>query len=121
LGNREIRPENKDGERILAVINSKGGRREFSCKGGQSFAGEIRNMCNCVLNNAKPLCDEKIGCETTAIVQAAYLSQKMGKKPVTLEEFKKYALKISDRDGEKASETLLKELLTGIGSTIFSS
>jgi len=80
----------------------------------QSFEGEIRNMCNCVLNDVKPICDEHIGAETTAIVQAAYLSQKRGMKPVTLDEFKRYAKRIKEREGKRASEVLLRELLKGI-------
>ncbi|MBS7649523.1 hypothetical protein KEJ17_07785, partial [Candidatus Bathyarchaeota archaeon] len=95
-----------------------GGRREFNLgkiSWVQSFAGEIRNMCNCILNNVRPICDEKIGAETTAIVQAAYLSQKRGKKPVTVDEFKKYAMKVRNREGDKAPEILLKELLKGVG------
>ncbi|MEM2130126.1 MAG: hypothetical protein QXZ70_05970, partial [Candidatus Bathyarchaeia archaeon] len=82
--------------------------------GIQGFTGEIRNMCNCILNNIKPVCDERIGKETTAIVQSAYLSQKKGRKPVTLEEFKKYAHKIKEKEGKNASEVLMKELLKGI-------
>ena len=80
----------------------------------QSFGGEIRNMCNCVLNNVRPLCNERIGTETTAVVQAAYLSQKKGKRPVTLQEFKKYALKIRDKEGKNAPDVLMKELLKSI-------
>jgi len=71
-------------------------------------------MCNCVLNKVKPLCDEGIGAETTAIVQAAYLSQKRGKKAVTLEEFKEYALKLREKAGRDASDLLLKEMLEAI-------
>lgn len=79
-----------------------------------SFVGEIRNMCSCILNKVEPLCNEKIGAETTAIVGAAYLSQKRGRKAVTLDEFKEYALKIREKEGERAPEVLLKELLKGI-------
>jgi len=71
-------------------------------------------MCNCILNGVKPLCDEKIGAETTAIVQSAYLSQRKGKRPVTLDEFKEYAKKIREKEGKRASNVLLKELLKGI-------
>jgi predicted dehydrogenase len=78
------------------------------------FADEIRNMCNCILNKVEPLCNEKIGADTTAIVGAAYISQRKGKKAVTLDEFKEYALKIREKEGERAPEVLLKELLKGI-------
>jgi predicted dehydrogenase len=113
----EIRPETRGEETNLVIRDAKGDRREFNLgkiSWVQSFAGEMRNMCNCILSNTRPICDEKIGAETTAIVQAAYLSQKRGMKPVTIEEFKKYALEIRDREGKKASDFLLKDLLGGI-------
>ncbi|MEM1582741.1 MAG: Gfo/Idh/MocA family oxidoreductase [Candidatus Bathyarchaeia archaeon] len=113
-----IKPESKGEETLLVINDATGGRREFNLgkiSWVQSFAGEIRNMCNCILNNVRPICDEKIGAETTAIVQAAYLSQKRGKKPVTIDEFKKYAMKVRNREGDKAPEILLKELLKGVG------
>lgn len=115
--NGTIKPAYKEGETLLEITDAFGAKREINlgrASWTQGFAGEIRNMCNCVLNNVKPMCDEKIGTETTAIVQSAYLSQKKGRKPVTLEEFKKYAHKIKEKEGKKASEVLMKELLKGI-------
>jgi predicted dehydrogenase len=115
--NGMIRPLYREDETILEITYATGGKREFNLgkvPWPQSFSGEIRNMCNCVLSGAKPLCDEKIGAETTAIVQSAYLSQKRGMKPVTLDEYKKYALKIRDKEGKNAPEALLKDLLKGV-------
>jgi len=112
-----IRSIVKEGDTFIEITDASGGKKEFNLgkvTWTQSFGGEIRNMCNCVLNKVKPLCDENIGAETTAIVQAAYLSQKRGKKPVTLQEFKKYALEIREKEGKNAPNTLLKELLNGI-------
>ncbi len=112
-----IKPVQREKETLLEITDAAGGKREFNLgevTWTQSFEGEIRNMCNCILNGVKPLCDEKIGAETTAIVQSAYLSQKKGKRPVTLEEFKKYAEEIREREGRNASDVLLKELLKGI-------
>ncbi|OYT48710.1 hypothetical protein B6U79_02740 [Candidatus Bathyarchaeota archaeon ex4484_231] len=112
-----MRPVQKEGEMFLEVTDAAGGTREFKIKEANwvlSFEGEIRNMCNCVLNNTKPLCDENIGAETTAIVQSAYLSQKRGKKPVKLSEFKRYALKIREKEGKNAPDVLLRDLLKGI-------
>jgi len=112
-----IKPLQKDEETSLEISDAAGGKREINLgkvTWTQSFQGEIRNMCNCVLSNTKPLCDENIGAETIAIVQSAYLSQKRGKKPVTLDEFKMYAQKIRDREGKEASDVLLKDLLKGI-------
>jgi len=115
--NGVMRPIYREGEALLEITGATGEKREFKLgkiSWAQSFKGEIRNMCRCVQNDVKPLCDENIGAETTAIVQAAYLSQKKGKKPVTLREFKKYALKIRDKEGKNAPDVLLKELLKGI-------
>ena len=116
--NGEIEPFTKNGNTVLRVKDASGNVREVNVgrvTWQMTFPGEIRNMCNCVLNGVKPICDERVGAETTAIVQAAYLSQKMGKKPVTLDEFKEYAMKVREREGEKAPDILLKELLAGIG------
>jgi len=112
-----IRPIQREGETILEITDAMGRKKEVNLgkvTWTQSFQGEIRNMCNCVLNGTKPLCDEHIGAETTAIVQSAYLSQKKGKKPVTLDEFKRYALEIKEKEGKNAPDVLLKELLKGI-------
>ncbi len=113
----EIEPCTKGEEAFLRIEDASGNVREVSVgKTGwlMSFIGEIRNMCKCVLNRVKPLCNERVGAETTAIVQAAYLSQKRGRKPVTLEEFKNYALKVRDREGDRAPDILLRELLKGV-------
>ena len=114
-----LRPIIREGEILLEITDASGGKREVNVGKAdwiQSFQGEIRNMCNCILNRAKPLCNEYIGAETTAIVQSAYLSQKRGKKPVTLDEFKRYAQKIREKEGKNASNVLLKDLLEGIRS-----
>ena len=116
----EIEHVTKEGESILKIKKPEGTVREINLgrvPWTQSFIGEVRNMCNCVLNGVKPLCDERVGAETTAIVQTAYLSQKLGRKPVTLEEFKSYAEKIREREGERAPEVLLKDLISGVART----
>jgi len=112
-----MRPVEREGRTFLEITDATGGKREIDLgkvTWVQSFEGEIRNMCNCVLNGIKPICDEHIGAETTAVVQAAYLSQKRRMKPVTLDEFKRYAKRIKEREGKRASEVLLRELLKGI-------
>ncbi|MFQ6095590.1 MAG: Gfo/Idh/MocA family protein [Candidatus Bathyarchaeia archaeon] len=115
--NGEIQPSEEDEEWVLRIVDAFGrvrkiplGKRSWI----MSFPGEIRNMCNCVINGVKPLCDENIGAETTAIVQAAYLSQKRGKKAVTLDEFKDYALRLREKEGKDAPKELLKDLLEAI-------
>ncbi len=113
----EMKPIVKDEENLIKITDATGREREINLGKSpwiEGFQREIRNMCNCVMNNVKPLCDEKIGAETTAIVQAAYLSQKRGMKPVTLEQFKKYALRIREKEGKNAPDVLLKNLLKGI-------
>jgi len=115
--NGQIEAVWEEGKSLLKITDPQGGIRKIDLgkfNWIDSFAGEIRNMCNCTLNKVEPLCNEKIGAETTAIVGAAYLSQKRGRKAVTLEEFKDYALKIREKEGEGAPEALLKELLKGI-------
>ncbi|HIE13851.1 TPA: Gfo/Idh/MocA family oxidoreductase, partial [Candidatus Bathyarchaeota archaeon] len=98
---------NKNGDTVLRIEKDRGVAEEINLgkvSWVQTFIGEVRNMCNCVLNNVKPICDERVGAETTAIVQAAYLSQKLGKRPVTLDEFRNYVFKIRDEEGERAPE-----------------
>jgi len=115
--NGEIQPSEEEGETVLKIADAFGGTRRIPLGKRSwitSFTGEIRNMCNCVINGAKPICDEKIGAETTAIVQSAYLSQKKGKKAVTLEEFKRYALGLREKAGRDAPNLLLKEMLKAI-------
>jgi len=116
--NGEIQPTEEEGGVALKIFDAFGGVRRIPLgkrSGVTSFAGEIRNMCNCVLNKVDPICDEKIGAETTAVVQSAYLSQKKGKKAVTVEELKKYALRLRDKAGKDAPDVLLKEMLRAIG------
>lgn len=112
-----MRPIQKEEQMYIEIADASGRRKEF--KAGPTgfplgFDGEIRNMCNCILDQTNPLCDERIGAETIAIVQSAYLSQIRGKRPVRLSEFKKYALELREKEGKKASEIMLKELMRGI-------
>jgi len=78
------------------------------------FLGEIKNMCNCIIRGIKPLCDERIGAESQAIASTAYLSEMRGRKAVYLKDFKEYALKIKEEEGERASEVLLAKLLSAV-------
>lgn len=128
--NGEIKPCEEEGGATLKIVDAFGKERKIvlgvqspSAETIQksmsecvmmSWVEEIRNMCKCVINGVKPLCDENIGAESTAITQAAYLSQKRGKKAVTLDEFKKYALKLRDEKGDDAPMFLLKDLLEAI-------
>jgi predicted dehydrogenase len=112
-----LRPITKNGDVFIEVTDVNGQKSEIKTSGSgsnSSFGGEIKNMCNSIINRTRPLCDENIGAETTAIVQSAYLSQIKGKRPVTIDEFKKYALRIKEEKGKNASNILLKELMKGI-------
>ena len=114
--NGEIQPSEEE-EVVLRIIDAFGDVRKIPLGKRSwitSFAGEIRNMCNCVINGVRPVCDENIGAETIAIVQAAYLSQKRGKRPVTLDQFKKYALRLREKKGKDAPQVLLNDLLGAI-------
>lgn len=74
------------------------------------YLSEMKAMAQAILRGEKPLCDERIGLETMAIVEACYLSEKRGRKEVELKEFKSYAEKLREKYGDKASEVLLEEL-----------
>jgi hypothetical protein len=64
------------------------------------------------------MCDEKIGAESQAVVDAAYLSQLRGKNAVSLEEYKDYARKIEEEEGSKASDTLVANFMSAIRGNI---
>ncbi len=87
-------------------------------EGYSGYLGEMRNMCSCIINGIKPMCDEKIGAESQAVVDAAYLSQLRGKNAVSLEEYKKYARKIEEEEGNKASDTLVANFMSAIQGNI---
>jgi len=110
--------EKVEGETILRIEDPWGNVRKININksinyrpGMSSFAGEIKNMCNCILNNTQPFCDEKIGATSTALVGAAYLSQIKGMEPVTLKEFEDYALEFKGKKNE-----LIKNLMKAVGA-----
>ena len=75
------------------------------------FPQEIKAMLNCIKENARPLCDERIAAESIAVLNACYLSEAKGRTAIYLNEFKEMALKIMKEKGEKAYESLLKTLV----------
>lgn len=83
-------------------------RMRFPEPGG--YFGELQNIVKCIIGGIRPSCDEKVGAESLAIAGAAYLSEARGRRPVLVEEFKEYALRIREKEGEKATEALIKEL-----------
>jgi len=114
------------GSGSLKIIDSFGNSREVQLGGPRDdmtevaieeysgFLGGIRNMCNCVIEGKKPTCDERIGAESQAIVDAAYLSQLRGRKAVSLEEYKDYARKTKEKEGDKASDVLISRFMSAI-------
>lgn len=116
-----LRPVREEGQNFVEITDAFGNKRRVEATGPtwtfwpSSFYGEIKNMVQCVLTNTKPLCDERIGAESQAIVGAAYLSQREGQRAVTLDEFKAWARQIQKKVGKKANEVLIEEQLKGVG------
>ena len=69
---------------------------------------EISNMCKCIINGRKSFLNEKIGAEVMAIIDSAYYSEINGRKTITLDEFKQFAVKLIEKYGEKASDEFIK-------------
>jgi predicted dehydrogenase len=109
----------EEGRSFLEISDPFGSRRRMQVSGPtwtfypSSFYGEIRSMCKSVISGTKPVCDERIGAESTAIVGAAYLSQIRG-KGITVDEFKDYALELKRSEGDRASDLLIERMLEGI-------
>jgi len=68
-------------------------------------------MVECVQRGVRPISDERFGAECSAIVGAAYLSQKRGKRAVALAEFKRFAQDIARRYPDSAEAVLIERLL----------
>jgi len=109
----------EEGRSFLEISDPFGNRRRMQVSGPtwtfypSSFYGEIKSMCKSVISGTKPVCDERIGAESTAIVGAAYLSQIRG-KGITVDEFKDYALELKRSEGDRASDLLIERMLEGI-------
>ncbi len=108
----------EEGKSALKITDSFDNTRIIEVQGPsgfyRGFYGEIRNMCNCVVTGIKPICDELIGAEAQAMVGAAYLSQARGRRSVTLDEFKEFAMDIKKREKKNASQVLIGELIAGL-------
>ncbi|HIE09346.1 MAG TPA: Gfo/Idh/MocA family oxidoreductase, partial [Armatimonadetes bacterium] len=116
-----IRLSVEEGRKFLVITDPSGNERRIEASGPtwtfwpSSFYGEIKNMCQCVIEGRKPLSDENFGAEVQAIVGSAYLSQREGKRAITLDEYKEWALKIKRKHGRKAPEVLIREQLKCLG------
>ncbi|GIV15915.1 MAG: 1-carboxy-3-chloro-3,4-dihydroxycyclo hexa-1,5-diene dehydrogenase [Armatimonadota bacterium] len=112
-----IRFTHEDDRRIVVVEDATGSCRRVEATGPtweywpSSFYGEIRNMVECVRKGVRSISDEHFGAECSAIVGAAYLSQKRGKRAVTLTEFKRFANDIYRRYPDSADTELISRLL----------
>ena len=112
------------GKRFAVVLDIKGNEtRRFRSSGSNwqhwpsSFYGEILNMVECVRNNQQSIMTAQFGADCSAIVGASYLSQKSGKRAVTLDEFRRFALDIADRypnDPTGANNALVDALLSAV-------
>lgn len=112
----EMRFIQRDGETFLCITDSKGSSHETRCHGPlwesypNGFFGEIRNMARCILSGTPPLIDAEIGAESSAVVDAAYLSEARGREPVEVKELKARELELREKLGaEKASDELIRE------------
>ncbi len=119
-----IKMVQEDGKRFAVVCDIKGQEtRRFRASGSNwqhwpsSFYGEIQNMVQCILNNQQSIMTAQFGADCSAIVGASYLSEKNGKRAVSLDEFRRFALDIADRypnDPTGANNALVDELLSAV-------
>ena len=119
-----IKMVQEDGKRFAVVCDIKGQEtRRFRASGSNwqhwpsSFYGEILNMVSCILNNQQSIMTAQFGADCSAIVGASYLSEKNGKRAVSLDEFRRFALDIADRypnDPTGANNALVDELLSAV-------
>jgi predicted dehydrogenase len=82
-----------------------------------SFYGEILNMVECVRNNTPSISDAAFGAECSAVVGASYLSERDGRRAVSVEEFKQFARDIAARypgDPSAADNALVDALLSAV-------
>lgn len=112
-----VRFEYEEDHTVVVVEDARGSCRRIRASGPtweywpSSFYGEIRHMVECVQRGVRPISDERFGAECSAIVGAAYLSQKRGKRAVALAEFKRFAQDIARRYPDSAEAVLIERLL----------
>ncbi len=82
-----------------------------------SFYGEILNMVESVRNNVPSISDATFGAECSAVVGASYLSERDGRRAVSVEEFKSFARGFTERypdDPTAADNALVDALLEAV-------
>ena len=119
-----IRYKDVDGRRYAVVYDSYDReQRRMQCSGAtwaywpSGHYGEMLNMVECVRNNVQSICTAEFGADNSAIVGASYLSEKNGKRAVTLEEFKSFARGIAAKypnDPKAADDALVDSLLAAV-------
>jgi predicted dehydrogenase len=115
---------NEDGKRFAVVTDSYGNiSRKLRVSGSNwqhwpsSFYGEIQNMAECIKVNEQSIMTAQFGADCSAIVGASYLSEKRGKAPVHLNDFKAFANEIAGRypnDPAGADNALVDALLSAV-------
>ncbi len=119
-----IKMTEEGGKRFAIVLDIKGNEtRRFRASGSNwqhwpsSYYGEILNMVECVRSNQQSIMTAQFGADCSAIVGASYLSEQNGKRAVTLDEFRRFALDIADRypnDPNGANNALVDALLSAV-------
>ena len=78
-----------------------------------SFLNEIRNFVVAARSGVPSICDERVGIETTAILQAAYLSECEGRRGIALDEFEAWSRRIAEEHPtlEEAENAIVERLM----------
>jgi hypothetical protein len=74
-------------------------------------------MVQCILAGEQSIMTPQFGADCSSIVGAAYLSEKQGRKAVTLQEFQQFARSIAAKyadDKAAANDALVNELLSAV-------
>ncbi len=113
----------QDGKRVAVIYDAAGNTRTIAVSGPNwvpwpsSFYGEILNMVQCIRAGVPSLMTPQFGADCSAIVGAAYLSEKQGRKAVSPEEFRQFARSIAASYPGKpaaADDALVNSLLEAV-------
>jgi predicted dehydrogenase len=113
-----------EGKRFAVVTDAHGHEsRRLRVSGSNwqhwpsSFYGEIQNMVECLRNGVPSVMTAEFGSDCSAIVGASYLSEKNGKRAISLDEFRQFAHDIAARypnDPTGADNALVDALLAAV-------
>ena len=113
----------QDGRQVARVFDAHGNHYDVPVSGPtwvhwpSSFYGEILNMVQCIVAGEQSIMTPQFGADCSSIVGAAYLSEKQGRKAVTLQEFQQFARSIAAKhadDKAAANDALVNELLSAV-------